>query len=90
MNARELIVRINDLEARVAELEGTINETTKSIIWSGEMHDIDGDLFREIHDRLQSMEDWRQTFERPARDKLQIRPMTAKAEVGGYQPGTKR
>ena len=80
MNARELIVRINDLEARVAATEARLQD-----LEAGKAEQV-----KDIDDRLQSMEDWRQTFERPAREKLQIRPMTAKAEVGGYQPGTKR
>ena len=82
MNARELIVRINDLEARAAAMEARLQDLEANTGKAEHVKDID--------DRLQSMEDWRQTFERPARDKLQIRPMTAKAEVGDYQPGTKR
>ena len=80
MNARELIVRINDLEARVAATEARLQD-----LEAGKAEQV-----KDIEDRLQSMEDWRQTFERPAREKLQIRPMNARAEVGGYQPGTKR
>lgn len=54
MNARELITRIVDLEGRVAELEGALKalETAKA-------EDVTA-----IDTRLQSMEDWRQTFER--------------------------
>ncbi len=73
MHPRELIHRINDLEARVAELEGAVNKITKSVSWSGEMHEIDGELFHKIDERLQSIEDWRQTFERPPRERLQVR-----------------
>jgi len=80
MNARELIVRINDLEARVAATEARLQD-----LEAGKAEQV-----KDIEDRLQSMEDWRQTFERPPRERLQVRPITAKAEVGGYQPGTKR
>jgi len=82
MNARELIVRINDLEARVAATEARLQDLEAN---AGKAEQV-----KEIDERLQSMEDWRQTFERPPRERLQVRPITAKAEVGGYQPGTKR
>jgi len=82
MNARELIVRINDLEARVASTEARLQDLEAN---AGKAEQV-----KEIDERLQSMEDWRQTFERPPHDRRLIRPMTAKAEVGVYQPGTKR
>jgi hypothetical protein len=62
MNARELITRIVDLEARVAELEGAAKALEAA---SGKADDV-----AQIDARLQSMEDWRQTFERPKRDIL--------------------
>ena len=65
MHPRELIHRIVDLEARVAAAEAKIQDLETSAGKADQVKDLD--------ERLQSIEDWRQTFERPARDRLQVK-----------------
>lgn len=62
MNARELITRITDLEARAAAAEAKIQDL--------EANAAKAEQVTEIDTRLQSVEDWRQTFERPKREIL--------------------